>query len=157
LFRGARHKVPSSTAVPKSLQVSGSGTAVGDWAVIRALSPGASNDPDDGERVAEIAGPATNTLPSDSTKVVGVKIAMKLADVKLSVLGNRNLLSGSRKGPGPRSFKEMTCGGPPLESTVRVAFIRVNAVDTGKSGTSSNSPVKSEMLNVFTPGDSFVG
>jgi len=93
--------------------------------------------------------------------VVWLKVAMKLADMKLSELGNCRARSGlpseSSNWPGPMSPKGMTCGGLPSGFAVRVAFIRVNVVDAGKSGGRSNAPVKSEMLNVFTPGVPFAG
>jgi hypothetical protein len=47
----------------------------------------------------------------------------------------------------------MTYGGPLLGLAVRLAFSRVNAVVTEKSGRRSAPPVKFEMLNAFTPGE----
>ena len=121
--------------------------------------PATSNDPDDGDRVAKTADPATNVLPSDSAMVVGPSMAMKLTDVKLVVLGNCRTRGGlpsvSSSGPGPMLPKGMTCEGPPLGSAVRVAFIKVNAVDTGKSGGRSKLPVKFEILRAFTPAEPF--
>jgi hypothetical protein len=111
--------------------------------------------------VSEIVGAATNVVPLDNKKPVGLKVAVKLEDVKSSVLENCANGSGlplePSNGPGPMSAREMTRGGPPLGSAVSVAFIKVKAVEAEKSGGRSNIPVKFEVLNTFIPGDPFAG
>ena len=114
-------------------------------AVIKALlTPATRHDPDEGDRNSEIVGAATNVLPFDNTKSVGLKVAAKLADAKSCVLANSRNGSGlpleSCNGPEPMSPREMTRGGPPLGSAVSVAFIQVKAVEAGKSGGRSNCP-----------------
>jgi hypothetical protein len=86
--------------------------------MIRTLSiPAMRNDPDAGDRVTEIAGAATNALPF-TRKVVGLKVAVKLTDVKLMVSGNssagRGLPPGSNNGPAPMFPRGTTKKGPPV-------------------------------------------
>ena len=112
-FLNARTKAPANNTVPRRITVPGSGTDDAGWAMIKALStPATRNDPEDGDRVTEIAGPAINASPFDSIKVVGLKVAIKLADVKLIVSGNCStgggLPSESSNGPGPMFPKGIT-------------------------------------------------
>src|SRR5271157_4665078 len=98
------------------MRLLGSGTADADSALTSAKSvPATSNEPDEGVRSTEMDPEAVNAVPSDSMKLVGFKVAVNRAEVKLSVLGNCTigLPKESSNSPGPISPKLMSCEEPP--------------------------------------------
>jgi hypothetical protein len=79
-------------------------------------------------RSAESPPDATSIDPSDNLKVVGLKVAVKVADVKLSVLGNwtTGFPFASSNSPGPILPKLNVCGEPLAGVTMSDAFSKVS-------------------------------
>ena len=82
-------RVASAKPVPTKTQLPGSGVTVTGCALITTKStPACSDEPDEGTRSAETDADALKEVPSDSMKLVGLKVALNKAEVKLSMLGN---------------------------------------------------------------------
>jgi len=106
-------------------------------------------------RSAESVPDATKGEPSDKLKVVGLKVAVKVAEVKSSMLGNwtRGFPSASSDSPGPRLPKLNVCGAPLVGVTVSEAFSNVNESEAkgGPRIPPKVGPVKLKISNAFVP------
>jgi hypothetical protein len=70
-------------------------------------------------------------------------VAVKIAPVKLIVLGNCN--EGNEKEPGPRSPRKKVWEDKPRR--VRLVLKKLKPVETGKSGGREFTPVRLLMVN----------